>query len=96
MIKSKFIAGNIQIIIAVSIVMILTGIGIGYFWQESRKNEIQEQQQLAELTREPETFIRVVSPNGGEKLCLGENTVIKWESSGFKKVIVEIGSCLVS
>jgi len=31
-------------------------------------------------------YIRVVAPNGGETLCLGEEYIVRWESSGIAKV----------
>lgn len=31
-------------------------------------------------------YIRLVAPNGGETLCLGEEYIVRWESSGIAKV----------
>ncbi|MCH7604375.1 hypothetical protein IID24_00020 [Patescibacteria group bacterium] len=52
------------------------------------KDELQKQ--LSELTAEPNRYVRVISPNGGEKLCLGEDFIIRWESEGLQSVRVAI------
>lgn len=50
------------------------------------KEKEELQNQVADLSRAPEFYVKVVSPNGGEKYCLGENTFIRWESKGVKIV----------
>lgn len=39
---------------------------------------------------EPQRFIRVVAPNGGESLSLGKTFPVRWGSRGVKKVEIEI------
>jgi len=44
------------------------------------------QQQLDESAKEPEKYVKVISPNGGETICLDENFIIEWESKGIDSV----------
>lgn len=37
-----------------------------------------------------ERSIDVISPNGGESLCLGDNTTVRWESKGVSAVRVRL------
>lgn len=34
--------------------------------------------------------VRVISPNGGESLCMGKTTPIRWEASGVKTVTIDL------
>lgn len=43
-----------------------------------------------ELTKVPENYIKIISPNGGETLCLNSNTTIKWESKGIDRIGIRI------
>ncbi len=43
-------------------------------------------QTISDLTRTPEHYIKVISPNGGENLCLDENFNIQWEHKGVSSV----------
>jgi cell division protein FtsB len=38
----------------------------------------------------PERYVKIVSPNGGENLCLNSETTIEWESKGVDVVSVRI------
>jgi hypothetical protein len=42
------------------------------------------------VTPVPGSYIKVVSPNGGERICLGSVVPIEWESQGVKIVKVTI------
>ncbi len=58
---------------------------------EGVKIELEEQidalgKQINELTKEPEYYVRIVSPNGGENLCVDENFNIQWEHKGLVSV----------
>ena len=44
------------------------------------------QGQIGELTKEPERYVRIVSPNGGENLCMGKDFNIQWEHKGLVSV----------
>lgn len=48
------------------------------------------QDQLDKLRRRPARFIEVLTPNGGESLCLGEQIAIEWESNGVTAVTLSI------
>ncbi|MCH7605033.1 hypothetical protein IID24_03550 [Patescibacteria group bacterium] len=59
----------------------------------SEKNTLQEQlgfvvserdeleKRLEELTRKPDRYLTLISPNGEEQLCLGDEFLIQWESN---------------
>jgi len=38
----------------------------------------------------PERYIKVISPNGGEKLCLDDDFAISWESKGVSLITVSV------
>ena len=50
----------------------------------TEKNELQ--QQINELNKKPEQYVKVISPNGGETVCLNEDFSIDWESKGVDTV----------
>ncbi len=61
-------------------------------------NEVTEerdilQQQLDRLTKEPEQperYVKIISPNGGESICLNDELAIEWESKGLDVLGVRI------
>jgi TolA-binding protein len=54
----------------------------------TEKNELQ--QKIDDLNKKPEQYIRVISPNGGESVCLNDDLIIKWESKGVEAVGVRL------
>jgi hypothetical protein len=42
------------------------------------------------IKNNPEHYIRVISPNGGEDLCLKEDTFIEWESNGLDAIDISL------
>lgn len=48
------------------------------------------QQQINKLTKEPERYVKIISPNGGETLCLNDESIIKWESKGVKTISLRV------
>lgn len=50
-----------------------------------KKNE-DLQKNVENLQKTPEKFIKVVSPVGGEKMCLGKKFNLEWEYVGVKSV----------
>lgn len=57
--------------------------------QEISQNNLL-QQQINELAKESERYVKIISPNGGENFCLGEETIIEWESRGVDTVGVRV------
>jgi len=41
---------------------------------------------LEELTKKPDRYLTLISPNGGEQLCLGDEFLIQWESNNIQAV----------
>lgn len=52
------------------------------------KNALQEQ--IKELTKKPERYVKIISPNGGEVLCLNKNFTISWDSKGVNLISLNI------
>lgn len=89
---------NIQIIIAVVISVLVAGEGV-YLYQQSIlekiENELRQQiddlhtqlnQTITDKDALQQQYVKIISPNGGENLCLGDNFNIKWESKGLETV----------
>ena len=53
-----------------------------------KKEEVVSEEVVKNDSRTPLPYLQLVSPNGGESLCRGENFIIKWESGGLKTVSV--------
>jgi len=54
----------------------------------SQKNLLQ--QEMNDLTKKPERYVKIISPNGGENICLDEETIIEWNSGGVDTVGVRV------
>ena len=85
---------KIQMIIAVVVSVLIAGGGV-FLWQQSVLNKVKAekdalQQQIDEFTKEPERYVKIVSPNGGEQLCLGENFVINWLSRDVNAATLDV------
>ena len=44
----------------------------------------------------PESYIKVISPNGGEEWEIGKTYTIKWESEGYNKVDIQLNAIDIS
>jgi hypothetical protein len=84
---------RIQMIIVIIVSVLVAGGGV-FFWQQSVLKGVKAekdalQQQLDEFTKEPERYVKIFLPNGGEQLCLGENFLITWLSRDVNSVNLE-------
>ena len=78
--------------------MVITGLVVGlgvYWWQQSIIRELrieltQKSKDLSQFAPDPEKYLKLVSPNGGEILCLGDEFIIHWEHQGVKTVTLGI------
>ncbi len=92
--NQNFQKGNLYLIIAiiVGVVAISTvgfaswkyfggGSELGKNRNEITKPLIEKESEESEIVDETEPYIKVISPNGGEKWIIGNNYEIKWKSS---------------
>lgn len=79
---------NKWIVVAIMVVILIIAGGsilMLQYWEVLKKNE-DLQKKVENLQKTPEKFIRVVSPVGGEKMCLGKKFNLEWEYAGVKSV----------
>ena len=54
----------------------------------AKKLELSKKQEIKNTSSAPPPYLQLLSPNGGESLCRGQNFIIKWHSGGLKTVSV--------
>ncbi|MFH1671613.1 MAG: hypothetical protein ABH889_02475, partial [Candidatus Portnoybacteria bacterium] len=53
---------------------------------QSYRLKIEKEEQIIREEKKETLYVRLVSPNGGEYLCLGEDFIIRWESDNLRTV----------
>lgn len=94
---------NIRIIIGAVVITALVASGGVYWWQKTiNDKQIKELQGQIEIFKKKEKqtpevrkntgdqTLQVIFPNGGERICIGDELVIKWKSSGLKTVTLHL------
>ena len=78
------------LLIAIVLAVIVGGGILG--WIKTQKippSELPEIEKPKEI-KEGESYIKVISPNGGEEWMIGKTYEIKWESRGLEKVTIDL------
>lgn len=87
-------------ILLIIVLIVITGLVVGfgvYWWQQSLVRELrgeltQKRSELSQFNKDkdPERYLELVSPNGGEILCKGEEFIIQWKNKGIKTIALGI------
>jgi len=81
----NFFKKGISTPIAIGIILVLAVLVGGFtIWQYSEMNDEIDEEELG--SEEIESYLKILSPNRGEELLIGDTVVITWEFSGIDKI----------